>query len=762
MKRFFCLAAFAMATQTLSGCGGGSGNVQQPPPPPAPTPGLITAISGTPQSAPINSPFAAPLVAKVTDMQNNPVDGVVVTFMAPPDGPSGMFAGGVNTATTNADGVATSPIFTANSTLGGPYAVGATVVQAGITAVFNLTNTAGPPAQIIPQSGSGQSAAINTAFIEPLVVHVTDSSGDSLGGVLVAFNAPSSGASVTFAGGVNTATTNSSGIATSASFTANGTAGGPYNAAATVTGTASAASFSLTNAMPGPSNNYSFIVSGLEAARYGTNCYTLAGSVTIDSNGYVLAGEQDYKDDWNAASPQPAGDSILGGELTVSATTGQGTLTLITNNTLLGANGIETLAVQFVNTKHALIGQFDGSATSSGSLDLQTLPSTLNGAFSFNLLGTDANDFATVAGGVFLISGTSLTNGIYDFDDIENGTGNGTVTTGAQFTGTISAPDPFGRGSITITNTNLPSEINYYIVGPEVLRLIVVGPGYTSGSGSAFGQGTSAGTFKNASLGSSVFAVESNSNVEAYLYAATGMLTTNPGAGTFQGVGDDDEEGAVVSGATISGTYSITNNGYGSLRISPGDLGSVTVLGIYMTDPNLNLNDPNNTTSELGGALVADLDANIDGTGVLVPQTDTSVASFAGSYAFAAHEYNQQGETGWEDDFVGQGTVTGGILNGTGLVSDPGTFFYFGDAPTNSGVTFSGTAAPDTTHSGRYTLAGSGLAVTISGRGTYDYSTVVIYQASGDQLFWMNEDSLTLFLGPLQQQALLSGLPGAK
>jgi hypothetical protein len=44
-------------------------------------------------------------------------------------------------------------------------------------------------------------------------------------GVTVAFNAPTTGASGTFAGGVNTATTNSAGVATSAVFTANGTAG---------------------------------------------------------------------------------------------------------------------------------------------------------------------------------------------------------------------------------------------------------------------------------------------------------------------------------------------------------------------------------------------------------------------------------------------------------------------------------------------------------------------------------------------------------
>jgi hypothetical protein len=723
---------------------------------------LIVATSGTPQSAAINTPFATPLVATVTDLKNNPVAGVMVTFTAPASGPSGNFAGGVNASTTNANGKATSAAFTANATLGGPYFVTASVAAAGISTSFSLTNTAGPPAQVVPQNGSGQSAAINTPFIAPLVVQVVDNSGDSLSGVLVTFNAPGSGASVTFAGGADTATTDSNGIATSATLRANGTVGGPYTVTATVAGLAASANFNLTNAAAGPSKSYSFYLSGLETARYGTNSYTLAGSVSVDSNGYVLAGKQDYKDDWKAASPQPSGDTISGGALTVDATTGQGTLTLITSNALLGAGGIETLGVQFVNINHAVIIQFDGSATSSGSLDLQTLPSTLSGGFSFTLLGTDPNDFATAAGGVFSISGTNLTNGIYDLDDTQNGTGNGTVTTGAPFTGAISAPDSFGRGTITISNTLLPSMINYYIVSPEAIRLIVVGPGLSSGVGSAFGQGASAGTFTNASLGSSVFAVQSNSNVESYLYAAAGMITTNPGAGTFGGIGDTGQEGAVISEASISGTYSISSNGYGLLTISPGDLREVSVLGIYATDPNLNLTDPNNTTTGLGGALVVDLDVFLNGTGVLIPQTDTSTASFEGSYAFGAHDYNATGQSGWELDFVGQGSVTNGVLTGAGLVSDPGTFFYFGDNAANSGVTFSGTAAPDTAHVGRYTLATNGLAVTINGRGTYDYATVVIYQASGGQLFWINEDEITMFLGFLQQQASLTGLPGAK
>src|SRR6266513_1461573 len=91
------------------------------------TPASITATSGTPQSATINTAFAAPLVATVKDAGGNPVAGVTVTFGVPGSGASGSFAGGVNTATTNGSGVATSATFTANNVAGGPYTVTASV-----------------------------------------------------------------------------------------------------------------------------------------------------------------------------------------------------------------------------------------------------------------------------------------------------------------------------------------------------------------------------------------------------------------------------------------------------------------------------------------------------------------------------------------------------------------------------------------------------------------------------------------------------------
>src|SRR5439155_15655203 len=102
---------------------------------------------GSGQSASINTAFGAPLVATVTDAGNNPVNGVVVTFTAPGNGASGTFAGGVNTATTNTSGVATSAVFTANATAGGPYNVVASAAGA-TSANFSVTNLAGAPATI--------------------------------------------------------------------------------------------------------------------------------------------------------------------------------------------------------------------------------------------------------------------------------------------------------------------------------------------------------------------------------------------------------------------------------------------------------------------------------------------------------------------------------------------------------------------------------------------------------------------------------------
>lgn len=111
-------------------------------------PFTLAVKSGNPQSTVVQNAFAAPLQARVTDSDGDPVAGVTVTFHAPTSGASGTFLGAADaTAITDADGVATAPAFTANAFVGN-YAVEARVAELPAqTARFDLANLAAPPAQ---------------------------------------------------------------------------------------------------------------------------------------------------------------------------------------------------------------------------------------------------------------------------------------------------------------------------------------------------------------------------------------------------------------------------------------------------------------------------------------------------------------------------------------------------------------------------------------------------------------------------------------
>jgi hypothetical protein len=621
---------------------------------------------------------------------------------------------------------------------------------------------------IAASGGSSQSTASGKPFNGPLTATVTVS-GAKMSGEKVTFAAPASGASGTFANGANTETdiTNELGVATTSTFTANAMAGS-YTVAASVSGAKAPVTFALTNISVTP---YSFYMSGQDI---NGGYYALAGSVLLDASGNVLGGEQDFNDGTSVTSPQPKGDVITGGTLTFpsGAPPGEATLTLNTNNNNLGlqANGAEQFGVQFVNPSHALITQFDGFATSGGSFDLQTLPSTLGGSYAFALSGFDSSDTPVAYGGVFSIDGTAISNGTIDINDGDN-LG---VTTGTAFTATISAPDSYGRGTIKgfrIAGTAVT--LNYYIVGPEAIRLIDVDK-VDSAAGSAFGQGT--GTFSNASLGPSVLAVAGNVLSQ---FDALGQFTpsnTSSSPADFAGVGDDSEpQNGVIAelNAKIKGTYSIASNGYGNLAFNTLDpnypgLGDITTLGIYMTDPALNLNDPNNATGG-GGALVVDLDSGAvvgvplpGGAGMIIPQTDAATATtdFAGNYATGWQNFN----AGSEFDMVAQGTmVANGTLSLTGMVSDPFSSLGTPDV-TSSADTFAGTPVADPNNPGRYTMSGKySLVSDIDNTPGFKFD-MVIYQASGTQLFWMDFDNTftAVSLGPLEQQGSLAGLPAIK
>ena len=733
-------------------------------------PVAIAATSGSGQSAAIRSIFGASLVATVTT-GGTATSGVSVTFTAPANGASGTFAStgtASETDTTNAGGQAISSPFTANATAG-PYAVTASAAGAPSPATFSLTNGTGAAANLAATSGGGQSANTSTAFAAPLVATVTDVNNNPVPGVAVTFTAPASGASGTFMStGTNTETdtTDTNGHATSTTFAANSTPGANYTVAAAAAGITTGVSFVESNTSAGGAfANYVYYLSGQDSG--GSAFYAIAGAVTIDASGHVIGGEQDYNDGSSIFSPgepnTPDTIAATSGALVVDPTTGLGTLTLdlSASNPSVGVGGVETFAIQFVNANHALISQFDGSATSSGSFDLQTATSA-SGSFAFAISGVNPSYDSVDFGGVYTAGSAGSITGTIDINDADGG-----VVAGTSFSATSGTADAFGRTVITgITNPSYGSAVTFaaYVVGPEVIRLIdvdnlVTGSTADSAVGSAFGQGT--GTFDNTSLGSSVFTLLGRHTIT---YGTLGQFGTDGGGNITSGIADDNELdfGLQQEGASIAGSiYDLVSsgiNGYGSIFMF-GD-GDVSTLGLYMTDPALNLNDPNNTSTDLGGALIVDLDSFLlpGGVGVITPQTDTTAADFTGNYAAGFQNFNNIFSCcDLEFDMVGPFTMTSGLLSTATIGvddSDPSGSLT-GTPGESTGDSFS--SNPAAVSPGYFSAT---LSATINGTAqTFDAD---IYQASGTTLYWIEWDFNGLFLGPMEAQGSLTGVPALK
>ena len=152
------------------------------------------------------------------------------------------------TVTTAANGIATSPRFSANGVAG---TLIATVTLQGTSqrTRFWLRNHAGTPANISAGVAASESTALRAGFPIPLAVTVTDAHGNPVPDTPVTFTAPASGASGSFHGRrrVNVRT-DTRGVAVAPPFTANELAGG-YVVKATV-GRGPATVFALVNQQP--------------------------------------------------------------------------------------------------------------------------------------------------------------------------------------------------------------------------------------------------------------------------------------------------------------------------------------------------------------------------------------------------------------------------------------------------------------------------------------------------------------------------------
>ena len=232
--------------------------------PPSNPPNTLTLVSGTPQTAQLDSPFAGGLQVAFANTNGCPVTtaiaGAPVTFTAPANGASAIFPSSGSTALTvgsDDTGNVAAAMITANDTPGS-YTVMASSAYGTVT--FSLANTAaGIAATVTPLAPSSEHATVDARYPQPLEARVLDADGSPVVDATVTFTlgaggaAGGSGANAATPGAVfdagtdqATATTDSDGIATSPSFTANATSGA-FTASASTPHAADTASYALEN-----------------------------------------------------------------------------------------------------------------------------------------------------------------------------------------------------------------------------------------------------------------------------------------------------------------------------------------------------------------------------------------------------------------------------------------------------------------------------------------------------------------------------------
>ena len=392
--------------------------------------------------------------------------------------------------------------------------------------------------------------------------------------------------------------------------------------------------------------NYVFRLSG-EDITGGASSYFVAGAFTV-LNKSIASGEQDSVD-------QGAGitDGILASGSSLSTTSnGNIQILLNTGDTNVGVNGVETLRATVVSPSHLLISQFDGFASATGTLDLQTGTAAPAGGYAFNLSGLDGANDSLFIGGILNFSGTSVAvvNSVFDFND------NGAIGQAQLFaSGSVSAPDSFGRVTISLTPSStlvVPQfGLSGYIVGPNRIQLVENLQDSLNGvlGGTALGQGSNTENFTQAGVAGQTYVFASQgADVTGLANLAGGFILNANGtvAGDLAVNDLNTIQGVVITG----GNWTIGPGGRVTLsNITPAILGAPLAFQLYL--------DGNGNALELG------VDASQGSAGSSFQQTTGAVN--AGNYAIGAQGFtNVAGAPFW----AANGPVTidsGGNFNGS-------------------------------------------------------------------------------------------------
>jgi hypothetical protein len=404
----------------------------------------------------------------------------------------------------------------------------------------------------------------------------------------------------------------------------------PTSATVTVTGTSvtdstKSVSATITIAATAPpviaDGTYVYHLSGQD----NNNNYYVVGAFSI-KNGVITGGEQDFIDADYFGNDQliPAGSSI-------TATPGNVQLVFATADPDLGVNGVLTLRGTQVSGTRMLLSEYDNFGAATGSLDLQTSTAAPTGGYAFAINGVDSAtaENPLVIGGVLNFSGTSLNtaNSVFDYND-----GSGQTLLAQSFSsGSVSAPDSFGRIVVTLTPSSSSVGtigLTGYVLDGHIIQLLESQTDTLNADlgGTALAQGANAGQFTvNSVINNTYVHASQGQDTEGPLYLGGSFSFASGGSVSgllaFNDISNTGSKGNNFSGASYAvnptGRVVITN-------VVPSKLQNITLSFILYLDGNGN-----------GVVLGAD---NIQQTTGLAYQQN-GLADYEGSYAIASQGF---------------------------------------------------------------------------------------------------------------------------
>ncbi len=521
----------------------------------------------------------------------------------------GSSACGSFSAATTASGTAT--VYTAPTVVPSPATVTVTA-----TSVTDSTKTA--QATITITATSALSVTFNPAAPTTLAVGTTSN-------LTAVVSNDTANAGVKWTVTCGSSACGSFSVATTASGTATVyTAPSAVPSPATVTVTATSvtdstktAQATITITPPLPDGTYVYNLSGTD----GTGPYFVVGAFTV-KGGTITAGEQDFRNITYRST-----DMLSASGSSLSTAGGNIQIVLATGNSNIGVSGNETLRGAVVSSTRVLISEFDTYGAATGSIDLQTSTAAPSGGYAFAVQGVDGstNELVFGLGGVLNINGTSLTttNSVFDYND-----GGNTGQAELFSAGTVSAPDQYGRLTITLTPTGTSGvpvfTFTGYPVSASRMQLVESQTDALGAAlgGVALGQGSNTNNFSASSVLNTSYTYGANGADVFGSSAIAGVLSFNASGALGGSMALNDITNFTTT--TITGIYTVDATGRATLtNVVPSSLsgqGANFTFQVYL--------DGN------GNALMLGVDTQQVNEGPAYKQTATST-DFEGTYALS-------------------------------------------------------------------------------------------------------------------------------